>query len=118
SKAAKRLESKCWLIPIEDRRRQGEKREGMLEGFTLGNYLLLVEYTGRLLRRGKAAISAEVADILERIGSTAEDWDARMQQLRSGRLLGRFISASREKLREAAQKLGISRAANVSAKLA
>ena len=118
SKAAKKLESKCWLIPIEDRRRQGEEREGMLKGFTLGNYLLLVEHTGRLFRRGKASISSEVAEILDRIGSSAEAWEARMQQLRSGRLLGRFIASSREKLREAARKLGISRAANLSAKLA
>jgi hypothetical protein len=31
----------------------------MLEGFSLGNYLLLVDYTGRLFREGKAVISAE-----------------------------------------------------------
>jgi len=35
----------------------------MLEGFSLGNYLLLVDYTGRLFREGKAAISREVAEI-------------------------------------------------------
>jgi hypothetical protein len=34
--------------------------EGMLDGFTLGNYLMLVEYTGRMLRDGKATIAAEV----------------------------------------------------------
>jgi hypothetical protein len=31
------------LVPIEDRRRLDSEREGMLEGFSLGNYLLLVE---------------------------------------------------------------------------
>ena len=31
----------------------------MLEGFPLGSYLLLVDYTGRLFRAGKAAISRE-----------------------------------------------------------
>jgi len=36
----------------------------MLEGFSLGNDLLLVDYTGRLFREGKAAISREVAEIL------------------------------------------------------
>ena len=46
-------------------------REGMIEGFSLGNYLLLVDYTGRLFREGKATISREVAEILERIGSSA-----------------------------------------------
>ncbi len=33
-------------------------QEGMLKGFSLGNYLLLVDYAGRLFRDGKAAISA------------------------------------------------------------
>jgi hypothetical protein len=33
----------------------------MLEGFSLGSYLLLVDYTGRLFRDGKAAISAELS---------------------------------------------------------
>jgi hypothetical protein len=32
----------------------------MLEGFSLGNYLLLVDFSGRLFRDGKAMISAEI----------------------------------------------------------
>ena len=43
-----------------------------------GNYLLLVDYTGRLFREGKAAISAELAGILERLGSSADRWRARL----------------------------------------
>ncbi len=45
----------------------------MLEGFSLGNYLLLVEYTGRLFREGKAVISGELAGVFERLGSKAEN---------------------------------------------
>jgi hypothetical protein len=52
------LEEGLWLCPIEDRRKLGSPREGMLEGFSLGNDLLLVDYTGRLFREGKAVISA------------------------------------------------------------
>ena len=33
----------------------------MIEGFSVGSYLHLFDYTGRLIRDGKAAISAEVA---------------------------------------------------------
>ena len=75
----------------------------MLSGFTLGNYLMLVEYAGRLLREGKATISAELTDIFERLGSSAVLWQARLQKLRGGRSLGRFLSISRERLREGAQ---------------
>ena len=39
-----------WLIPIEDRRKQGALHEGMREGFTFGQYLMLVDYTSRLGR--------------------------------------------------------------------
>jgi hypothetical protein len=63
------LEDALWLIPIEDRRRIDSQREGLLESLTLGNFLLLVEYTCQLIRRGKAAITAEVADIMERLGT-------------------------------------------------
>ena len=48
-------------IPSEDWRGIDSERQGMLEGFTLGNYFVLVEHTGRLLREGKASISGGVA---------------------------------------------------------
>ena len=72
----------------------------MIEGFSLGSYLLLVDYTGRLFREGKAVISAEMSGILDRLGSTAESWQSRLEKLRRGRLLGRFFAASRERLRQ------------------
>ncbi len=113
SAAAAGLEDSHWLCPIEDRRGMDSSREGMIEGFSLGNYLVLVDYTGRLFRQGKAAISREVAGIFERIGTTAETWQARMQKLSEGRLLGRFFAASRQRLREVAQRLGLRRAVNL-----
>ena len=45
----------------------------------------------------KAVISAEINGILERLGSSVESWQARLEKLRSGRLLGRFFAASRER---------------------
>ena len=85
----------------------------MLEGFSLGNYLVLVDYTGRLLRDGKAAISREVAGIFERLGTTAETWQARLEKLGQGRLLGRFLAASRQRLRDVAERLGLRRVPNL-----
>jgi hypothetical protein len=58
------LEESIWLCPIEDRHKLDSSREGMLEGFSLGSYLILVDYTGRLFRDGKAVISAELSGIL------------------------------------------------------
>jgi hypothetical protein len=113
SQASAGLEESIWLCPIEDRRRIDSSREGMIEGFSLGNYLVLVDYTGRLFRQRKAAISREVAGIFERIGTTAETWQARMQKLSGGRLFGRFFAASRQRLREVTQELGLRRAVNL-----
>jgi hypothetical protein len=114
SQAASGLEDGLWLCPVEDRRRLDSPREGMLEGLSLGNYLLLVDYTGRLFREGKAAISAELAGILDRLGTSAESCESRLLQLAGGRLLGRFFTASRARLREVARRLGRHHLANLS----
>ena len=107
------LEDELWLVPVEDRRGLGAVREGMRSGFTLGQYVMLVEYTGRMLRDGKAAISAEVADVFARLGCTPETWGVRMSKLAGGRLLGRCLAATRDKLRELAGKLQVRHLANV-----
>jgi len=73
STAAVGLEERLWLCPVEDRRRLDSAREGMIEGFSLGNYLLLVEYTGRLFRAGKAVISGDLAGIFETAGEQRRD---------------------------------------------
>ncbi len=113
STAAVGLEEGLWLCPIEDRRRLDSLREGMNERFSQGNYLLLVEYTGRLFRDGKALISSELAGVFERLGSDAENWQARLHKLTAGRLLGRFFAASRARLREVALRLGVHHLANL-----
>jgi len=86
-----------------------------VQGFSLGSYLLLVDYTGRLFREGKAAISRELSGIFDRLGSSAESWWARLEKLSKGRLLGRFFAASRARLREAAACLGVHHLANLGA---
>jgi hypothetical protein len=101
------LEEALWLCPIEDRRTIDSSREGMLSGFTLGHYLLLVDYTGRLFRRGKASLSRELKFVFDRIGSNAETWQVRLSKLSQGRLLGRFFAASRQRLRDVAGQLGV-----------
>ncbi|MGO9471250.1 MAG: hypothetical protein ACLQIB_45740 [Isosphaeraceae bacterium] len=74
---------------------------------------MLVDYTGRLFREGKATISREVAAIFERLGTTAETWEVRLEKLSQGRLQGRFFAASRKRLREVAERLGLRRVPNL-----
>jgi hypothetical protein len=113
SKQAAGLEEKLWLCPVEDRRRIDSTREGMIEGFSLGSYLLLVDYTARLFRGGKATLSRELAEILDRLHTSAEQWQARLDRLRTGRPLGRFFAATRARLREIGTRLNLKHVPNL-----
>jgi REP element-mobilizing transposase RayT len=114
SKAAGNLEQDHWLCPMEDRRSSGGAREGMLEGFSLGSYLLLVDYTSRWHRTGKGRVDAAVAEIFDRLGSSSDIWNQRMQDLFSReRLLGNFFSAKRTQLQALATRMGVQRLANL-----
>ena len=94
SQAAAGVEESLWLCPIEDRRGLDSSREGMIQGFSLGSYVKLVDYTGRLFREGKTSISAELAGIFERLGCSAQSWQERMKKLSGDRLLGRFFAST------------------------
>ncbi|MBL7044098.1 MAG: transposase [Pirellulaceae bacterium] len=108
SRVAGEVEQDLWLCPVEDRRRQGSQREGMLEGFSLGNYLLLVDYTSRLCRQGRARVSRKMASILDRLGTDASAWAERIQRLFSKtRLLGSYFTTDRERLRQLAKNRGV-----------
>ena len=107
------MEESLWLCPIEDRRGLDSTREGMVQGISLGSYVKLVDYTGRLFRQGKASISAELAGIFERLNSSAQSWQVRLEKLRGDRLLGRFFAANRAKLREIGERLGVRHLVNL-----
>jgi len=123
SRAAGRVEQDHWLCPVDDRRvshqagiansrgshdNRNHPREGMVEGFSLGNYLLLVDYTSRLFRNGKARVSREVAGIFERLGTSAELWSHRLKTLFARRrLLGSHFATDPARLKELAERRGV-----------
>jgi hypothetical protein len=78
----------------------------LVQGFPLGSYVKLVDCTGRLVRQGKASISAELAGIFERLNVSAHSWQKRIERLRGDRLLGRFFVSTRARLREIGKRLG------------
>jgi hypothetical protein len=65
------VEDHCWLIPIEDQRSRGGKREGFKEGFTLGQYLMLVDCTSRAVRDAKQSVSVDLESIFDRLAENA-----------------------------------------------
>ena len=110
--AAGNVDQDHWLLPIEDRREHtnaqpASDREGMLEGFSLGSYLLLVNYTGRLFRQGKARLGAGVREIFERLGTSQEIWGDRLKKMLSSSVLfGRYFASQRASLRQLAKACG------------
>jgi len=84
-----------------------------IEGFSLGNYVLLVEYTGRLFREGKAVISGELAGVFERLGSNAEELAGAVAEAGRGPVAGPFLRRRRARLREVAERLGVHHLANL-----
>jgi len=74
----------------------------------------LVDWTSRLVRKGKARVSEQVASILDRLGTTAEVWQATLQKLFSRpRTLGVAFAFQRERLKEAAAHRGCHHVANL-----
>jgi hypothetical protein len=107
------LEQSHWLCPLQDRKAAGTDcagaaREGMLPGFSLSTYLELVDWTARLCRTGKARITAEVAGIMTRLGTSPEYWQSHLKKLLSKtRWLGSYCATSAERLKAIAHSRGV-----------
>jgi len=116
SQAAGNVEQDHWLIPIDDRRhRSPNAREGLLESFSLGSYLQVLDYTARLYREGKARLNEGVAEVFDRLGIGDEFWFARLKGMLTSRSLhGRCFAGDREKLRELAAQRGKHHVTNLS----
>ena len=99
------LEQSHWLCPLQDRTAAGADREGMLPGFSLSGYLELVDWTARLCRTGKARLTAEVAGIMTRLGTSVEYWQSHLQKLLGKtRWIGNYYATSAERLKAIAER--------------
>jgi hypothetical protein len=67
----------------------------------------------RLNPEWKRALSRDVAEFLDRLGSTVDHWHARLEKLRRGNFLGRFFATTRQRLRAVAERLGLRRVPNL-----
>jgi hypothetical protein len=74
---------------------------------------LVADYTRGLFCEGKAKISAEVAGILQRLNTSAQNWSTRLLKLKGGCLFGRFFAAAQERLQSVARTMGVQNVANL-----
>jgi len=54
-----------------------------------------------------------VVEILDRLGSSVDQWQARLEKLRQGHFLVRFFATTRQRLRAVAERLGLKRVPNL-----
>ena len=59
--------------------------------------------------------AAGLEEILDRLQTSAEQWHARLDRLRTGRPLGRFFAATRARLREIGTRLNLKHVPNLGA---
>jgi hypothetical protein len=103
-----------WLAPLEDRRERGGQRAGVSSHVNLASYLRLLDWSARLFRPGKSRMPVEVACILDRLGSSADAWRARLEKLRQNdRLFGVVFGTSRAVIRDFASARGESKLSNL-----
>ena len=111
---ALKIEDGLWLCPFAGATQSSHGFPGMLDGFSLANYLQLLDETCRLVRDGKRHMSRLAASILERMGTTAEVWQTTITKMFSrDQLLGVVFSFSRDRLRSAARHRSCDHVANL-----
>ena len=84
-----------------------------MQGFPLGSYVKLVEYTGRLFRRGKASISGDLAEIFERLGCKLKTGTTECKGSTAIGCWAVSLRPPRAKLREIGERLGVRHLVNL-----
>jgi len=100
------VETEGWLMPIEDRRLYKDFQGGMIEGFTLGHYLMLVDMLGRRKRSGKASIPSNAKSIFERLKLSVDSWITQQEKLGTRRPYGHYYSTDSCHLSDVAKLKG------------
>ena len=80
----------------------------------LASYLRLLDWSARLFRPGKCVMPAEVAGLLERLGSSGDVWRDRLEKLRGrDRVYGVVFATSRSAINQCAAARGVKKLSNL-----
>ncbi len=103
-----------WLVPIEDRRERDGTRKGVTPGMNLSSYLRLLDWSSRLVRRGKARLPRDVAEILDRLGTNAGHWQERLEKLTAAdRIFGVVFATKAKSINDFAESRGVRKLSNL-----
>lgn len=107
SKAIAAVDQDHWLMPIENLRlREPGSRKGMFESISICSYVMVVEYIGRLHRKGKASIPTSVEDVFTRLETSAELCEQYLCKMlvSASNLRGNFFALGNNTLRDLNKK--------------
>ena len=110
-----------WLVPLQDRRpgtgapaRTSGTRAGISPTLNLAGYLRLLDWSSRVLRRGKARVTQDVAEIFERLGTNAGHWQERLEKLTAqDRIFGVVFATKSARIDAFAASRGVRKLSNL-----
>lgn len=82
----------------------------------LANYLRYLDWSSGLLRHGKTRVPKDVAAILQRLGSSSDMWQHRVEKLRDRSRISRWRSVfatKREDINRLAETRGVRKLSNL-----
>ena len=89
-------------------------RAGISPYMNLAGYLQLLDWSSRLLRHGKARVPEDVSGILERLGSSPDFWQHRLEKLRDrSRMFGTVFATKRSEIDRMAESHGVKKLSNL-----
>ena len=103
-----------WLVPIEDRRGIDGTRRGVTPIMNLASYLCLLDWSSRLIRRGKTRVPREVVGILDRLGTSAGHWQEHLEKLAGvDRIYGVVFATRAVEISRFAESRGVKKLSNL-----
>jgi REP element-mobilizing transposase RayT len=103
-----------WLVPLQDRRETDGTRAGVSASMNLASYLRLLDWSSRLVRRGKARVTSDVKQILDRLGTGPGQWQERLEKLTAAdRIFGVVFATKVKSINDFAESRGVRKLSNL-----
>ncbi len=107
-------EESFWLVPLQDRREVDGTRAGVSSRINLASYLRLLDWSSRLVRRGKARVPSDVKQILDRLGTGPGPWQERLEKLTAAeRIFGVVFATTAKSINDFAASRGVRKLSNL-----
>ena len=92
----------------------GGTRAGVSPSINLASYLRLLDWSSRLVRQGKARVTSDVKEILDRLGTGPGQWQERLEKLTAAdRIFGVVFATKAAEITRFATARGVTKLSNL-----